>query len=123
MEVVAAVVVIMAMEQREISRCLRQISISKPPTLGLTRRQWHQRRRMSMMRMPFPLTPTRQRTRRMMELITQRNLSLILYRLQRRLLRHQHVVLVDGEVVVAETVGRRRGNVTLLHLVSLGVWG
>jgi hypothetical protein len=122
MEVVVADAVIMAMEQKGKSKCLRQISTSRRPTLGLTRRRWHQRRRMVKMRMALPLNPTRHRTRgRKRELIIQQNRFLILYHLQRRLLRHQHEVMVGGEVAEAEIAERRRGSATLLHLASLAV--
>jgi hypothetical protein len=74
------------------------------------------------MRMVLPLNPTRRRTRgRKRVLIIQQNRFLILYHLQRRLLRHQHEVIVDGGVAEVETAERRRGSATLLHLASLAV--
>jgi hypothetical protein len=125
MEVVAADVVITAMAERQkISRCLQRISISRARTLGSTRRQLHQRRRMATMRTAFPLIVTlRQKTRKTKTIwpITQRNHFSILYRLQRRLLRHLHEAPVDGEVVEAEIVERKKGSVTSPHLVSLVV--
>jgi len=125
MEVVVADAVSTVMAQREILRCLRRISTSRLPMLGLIRRQWHQRRRMLMMRMAFHPTRTRLwiRRRKNSKLITLRNRFLILYHPQRRLLHHHREVMAEGEVVAAEIEGKRRGSAMLLHLVSLGVWG
>jgi hypothetical protein len=123
MEVVAVVVAITVMvERRKILRCLQRTSISRARTLGLTRLQLHQRRRMTTMRMALPPTVTHRRTKRMRKTmwpITQRNHFSIPYRLQRRLLRHPHEVPVDDEVGEAEIVERKKESATSLHLVSL----